>query len=117
MVEVRLEEGEKEPPGTECRQFLKDKEDKEVDYPAKPLTASTQANTLTLARRVCSASVLSECAFGILIHSNEGQHYIFNIYLFCGHACVCLSECVMGVGGWMFTYVPVSVHTCVKVFM
>lgn len=53
MVEVRLEEGEKEPPGTECRQFLKDKEDKEVDYPAKPLTASTQANTLTLAPRVC----------------------------------------------------------------
>lgn len=53
MVEVRLEEGEKEPPGTECRQFLKDKEDKEVDYTAKPLTVSTQANTLTLARRVC----------------------------------------------------------------
>lgn len=53
MVEVRLEECEKEPPGTECRQSLKDKEDKEVDYPAKPLIGSTQANTLTLARREC----------------------------------------------------------------
>ena len=32
MVEVMLEECEKEPPGTEWRQSLKDKEDKEVDY-------------------------------------------------------------------------------------
>lgn len=41
MVEVRLEEYEKEPPGTECRRSLEDKEDKEADYPAKPLPGST----------------------------------------------------------------------------
>lgn len=35
MVEVRLEEYEKEPQGTECSQYLEGKEDKEVGYPGK----------------------------------------------------------------------------------